>query len=196
MSASCHSFAIRIAIVCIVTCINVASTPPVQATLLDGQQVTWQEAYPTQTSINFPWGPLTVGPGPELTVQGVPTLIDFSLDISDQKIRIDYPYSNLAATGTFNGYILRDASAVAPFETVSLDRASTLAGMTSSRITFDAHDIFLNLSSLPVAAGSSVIVDINSVPEPSALILAVLALGGCTVVSWRRRRLGPGSVCR
>jgi hypothetical protein len=174
--------------------VGFACTSPAPAALLDGQQVTWQEAYPTQTSINFTWGPLTVGPGPELTVQGVPTLIDFSVDISDQQVRIDFPHNYQAATGTFNGYILSDSASVAPFETVNLDPGTTLAGMTSSRITFDPHDIFFNVSSLPVAGGSSIVVDINSVPEPSSLVLVVLAAIGAAILFRQRLWVGTTSI--
>ena len=158
------------------------------ADLLDGQQVTWKEAYPTVKSVNDTWGPLTVGPGPELTVQGVRGLIDFMADISDKQVIITFPHANQAATGTFNGYILIDSATAPPFETTSLDPGTTLPGMSNSRITFDPHDIFFNLSSLPVGAGNTVIVDINSVPEPSSLTLVILGGAGCVLVALLKKR--------
>jgi PEP-CTERM motif len=157
---------------------------PVRADSLTGTEMVLEEAYPAINHINYTWGPFVVGNNPAVTVLDVPGLVPFVLDAYDSSATFHFPDSAQASGGSFNGYILVDNAVT--FTGVSVDPSTTLEGFNDSRLSFDSNHIYINNENLFITAGSTLTVDISSVPEPSSLFLAVL---GCGLVSvWGKRR--------
>jgi hypothetical protein len=157
---------------------------PAQAGSLIGTNMTLEEANPTTNDVNYVWGPFVVGNNPAVTVLNTPGLIPFILDVYGSSATFSFPDYSQAAGGQFNGYILIDNDVT--FTNVSLDPSTTLPGFGASRLAYDDHDIYINVTGLFVPGGTSLTVDIASVPEPSSLVLAVLSCG--LVAVWASRR--------
>lgn len=156
-----------------------------------GTQATFELAYPEVYDIEEFWGPFTVvNTGPELTVNGEPGLTGFVLTVTGDSLTISFPEGGVPYGGDFNGYILVDDQVT--FESVSIDPSTTLTAFDASRLSFDAHDIYGNGTGIGPPAGSSVTLDISSVPvpEPSAMILmttgAITAILFCGSLVLRR----------
>ena len=148
---------------------------PVWAGSMAGTEMILEEAYPTVSHINYTWGPFVVGDNPAVTELTIPGLVPFVLDVYGSSATFLFPDADQSAVGSFNGYILVDDSV--EFTGVSVDPSTTLSGFDNSRVSFDAHSIYINCSALSETAGDTLTIDISSVPEPSSLLLA--AMGCC-----------------
>lgn len=173
-----------------------ATADQAKAGFLEGQQVTLDVAWPGTTNINYSYGPFFVNSTPEVTVNGVAALVDFSATVSDASVTFEFPQSNTFATDPFNGYVLTEDSTTIPaFFSASVDPGTTLAGFDQSRVSFDARDVYLNVSGLDVRAGQTLSVDFTPVPEPSTIVL--LGVGAICMWTYGRCRSQANRVaCR
>lgn len=124
-------------------------------------------------------GPLdvVVGPGVEVASFGG----YYSVDLADTNVLLTFLLGTQYGGFTFNGFHLTDQVGVIPdFTSVTL-ASTTLPGFDSSRITFDANNIFVNMAGLTSSTGQIISLDVTAaggtVPEPSSLFLAVAGIG-------------------
>ena len=118
---------------------------PAQAGFL-GQGVTWQFASPTTNAIVFDRGSAVVGSGQEFRPQG---LNDFAVDASGSQINIQsFALSPDSFQGNpFSGFRFSDAGGTIPdIVGVTLGGSTTWAGIDAASLSFDANDVFVNLS--------------------------------------------------
>jgi hypothetical protein len=170
-----------------VTFFAFAWTMPASAALLSGQTVQSTYLFPNTATVLFGPTNAVVGAGVELSGFAGFANIDFSdTNILITTIR-DAGVNNVA----FDGFRFFDVNGLIPdITSVTLNPATNYAGFTSSRLTFDANNVFVNVANLPGLNGQKISIDLNtsaSVPEPGtfAMIAAALAVAA-------RRRLCKG----
>lgn len=119
----------------------------------------------------------------------------FNIDVTDTGFQISFLDTLAGGSPAFNGIRLSDIqSTIGAFTSVVINPTSTLTGFGSSNVTFDADNVFVNLSGLNPVQGNLIALDINpsnlppaaiDIPEPASFITALSALG---VVLFARRR--------
>ena len=173
-------------IIVVVLGMQATITPSVEASLLEGKQIRWEWLYPNNSTV-LETQDLIIGPGiekPDTPYSGVL----FLLDLSDESISFTVGASYLGFGDTeYNGFHFFDFSnTIDPFYSVSINSATNLAGFSASRISFDADNIDISFTGLPVTTESLVLLDIATIPEPATLLL--LGLGGL-VLRGRKRTI-------
>lgn len=163
-------------------CLSVYSASAVS--LLDGKDITTATYFPDKNTIGFGGHPLesTVGPGIEIDASppGFPIA---SVDFSDTTIQIDFFRSLRGTVAEFNGWrFYDDNDMISPFTSAIL--TTTLPGWD---ISFDEDNIWLNGSGATYLDGSSLIIDIATVPIPPALWLFGAGLLGLSGTARRCR---------
>ena len=169
---------------------------PARADLFFGHNLSYQVVDTNQGSTavqNFLVNDMSITDPPEININGT-NVVGGTLTVTDHLVYIKLNQSAVFDTATFNGSVIRDVDTNIPAITsVTVDKATTLAGFGQSNVTFDAKDLFVNVSSLVAHAGDVILLDVNppaAVPEPGSLTL--IAVGGlaCGAVAWLRRRMG------
>lgn len=155
---------------------------------LFGQTVRVTYEYPTVGVLYYLGGPadVVVGSGSEL--------LNFAafadIDLSDNQIVITARRNAGSNAEQFDGFHFYDIlTSIPAFATVSLNPATTYAGLGPSNLFFDADNIYVNVVGLPGLSGQSIVIDVNAdvtapVPEPSTLVL----LGAGLIAGARRLR--------
>lgn len=164
---------------------------PVHAVLLNGKTVTLGYLYPDiNTVYSGLSGNITVGPWLEFDASG--TTFPVSTDISDNQITNDYLAQGVWDNTSFNGYHIFDVySDIDAFLSVTINPLTSMAGLDSSRITFDDNYIWVNWAGLAFDSNTLVVLDINAnestIPEPSTLLLLGAGLAGVAALRMMRR---------
>jgi len=169
---------------------------PANAALLSGQTVRLQYYFPDLSTPNNSSGTgnYLVGAGVEVT-DGI-----LSFDFTDTQIIFSFNNTGDQAIGfgeqPFNGYGISDLNGtIAPFTSVTSLFSNMPAEFTSSDVTFDANNIFLNFSHVFFDAHSSgsATFTINApvpetdVPEPLTLSLFGAGLVGAFAAQRKRK---------
>jgi hypothetical protein len=170
---------------------------PARADLFFGHTLSWQVVDTNQgstTPANFLVNDTSITDPPEVNLNGS-NVVAGTLTVTDHILYFKYPNSAVFDTATFNGYVIRDVDTNIPAITsVTLDKNTTLPGFVISDVTFDAKDLFINVSGLVAHPGDVIQIDVNvpaSVPEPGSLALIGVSGLACGAVAWvRRRRMG------
>lgn len=113
--------------------------------------------------------PVTFVVGPEVEVPDFLNNPTFSVDVSENSIKIynfrNYPqfpgqagFSGTPDHASFNGPAFTDNTST--FTTVSVDPASTLAGLNASRLSWDAHHLYVNWMDLKYDSTTTVILNV------------------------------------
>ena len=166
---------------------------PAQATLLDGKTVHMQYLNPDLGSVY--WGfdfDYVVGPGVEAThVVGT----QMNVDLSDTTILFTFDWqAAFSSGGTFNGIHIEDTQGAIPdIDAVSLSaNPGTVLppGYTSSRVTYDANNIYVDFRGVNPGPSNTVRLDLTVVPEPAGVLLATAGLLSILAVRGRRERVG------
>lgn len=156
------------------------------ASLLDGQPVTLEHLFPTVSSLNEMLADgVIVGPG----IEGQTFDSLYSVDVADDTITVRQLQGVNWSLAPFNGLHL-----YAPG--VTFTGAATVWNpcvelfqhwdVDPNRVSFDAHDLWLNFAGLSVLQGEELTILLNpvlSIPEPTTL---ALVLAGLAVIAARR----------
>jgi hypothetical protein len=138
-----------------------------------------------------------------LNVSGFPSPLA-AISPHDRQIIIYSPFADSSFFASviyyphdFNGFAFRDMlNNIDPFTSVTVSALNTLTGFDGARISFDADNIFINLSGLTFYQGQRAVLDINpisapppvgGVPEPAGWALLIAGFG-LTAAAMRRRR--------
>ena len=158
---------------------------PARASFLDGQTVQTTYLFPNTSTVFA--GPVNsvVGPGVELL-----SFAGFAnIDFSDTNIRITTTRNAALNNVAFDGFRFTDISGtISAITSVTLNPATNYAGFDSTRVTFDANNVFVNVANLAGLQGQVISLDLSTaaaVPEPSALGLIAIGSG---FLGWRLRR--------
>jgi hypothetical protein len=167
-----------IAVLVVVAC---AVALPVRADLTGDTIRTW-ELYPDLGTIYG--GPVdVVDPGTILAFPTFAPIVDITFNAAN--ITITMTRDATAFTSSFNGFRFFDVSE-APFASVTLDSATDVPGIDASRVAFDGQDIYVNFSGITYSTGQEVSLDVQAAPEPSYLMLLVIA--ALLMLGFRRQK--------
>jgi len=171
-----------------------ALAPAAQAGLIGNVGISWlypdtSTTYASDTiavgsSLNCPGAsPICVGYS---GVGGTQVFGVTSASITYVAADIGVPYASATFNGfDFTGLTFADAGSLASFGLVT-----NIAGLTSADVSFTGNSIEINLQGLP--ADGTFTLNLSetgsSTPEPGSLIPVGAALGGLTVLLFRRRR--------
>ena len=157
---------------------------------LNGQAVRVSQNYPTMSAIFTNGGTQTV------TSSGATYFAqDVNIQVKPSQVVFTFTGSTSFVNSDFNGYQIAEVG-VSPvtFTSVTLDAASTVAGFDSSRITFDANNIFANFRGLTYTVGQNVTLNlgfapaVSAVPEPGEWATMGMAGAGLCGLMVRARR--------
>ncbi len=159
-----------------------AAAIPVRADVLAGDLIRTWELYPDLSTIYG--GPVDViDPGTILAFPSFAPIVN--IFFNDVNITIQMARDATAFTSAFNGFRFFDVSE-APIGSVALDGATNVPGIDASRVTFDAQDIYVNFSGITYSTGQEVSLDVQAAPEPSYLMLLVIA--ALLMLGFRRQK--------
>lgn len=158
--------------ICLLVCLFVGSA---NAGLI-GNDVLLEYLFP-DTSTIYGSATATVGAGTEFTN----FVNHFDLDVDDTNITVNpFSFSSSFSTFSFNGWVLSDLNGtIDDIVNVTINSATNMIGLDSSRLTFDSNSIGINWQGLSFTTNTIVSLDVefDSVPVPEPLSIALLGLG-------------------
>jgi hypothetical protein len=129
-------------------------------------------------------GNFVVGPGDEIY-----SITDAMghMNVTADQIIVEFRHSSTIGAAAFNGWVLTDIlGTVDRFASVTIDAATDLIGLDASRLSFTDDTIALNWQGLSFDAGTRVVLNVstspNPVPEPGSLPLLGAALLGIAFI--------------
>jgi hypothetical protein len=150
--------------------------------------------FPTLGTVCCGSGSAVVGSGIEFPTGSFPNYNSNAfIDVGDLQIDYGQTAATTYTSGAFNGFRFFDTlGTIAPITGVSINGATNLAGFNSSRLSFDADNIFINLQGLSAGGAHLVRLDVQfgstAVPEPSAILFLGSGLTGIAILARRRRQ--------
>jgi hypothetical protein len=176
----------------VVACAVIAMVTPARASLLSGETVQTTYFFPNLSTVFCGSVNSVVGAGTELPGY----CFVFAVDFSDTNITItavNPPGQNNVA---FDGFRFFDVNSTIPDITgVAVNAATSYGGagaFTSSRVSFDANTLFVNVENLPGVVGQIISLDLSgpsvAVPEPSGVFLLAAGLVSLALLRIRRGR--------
>ena len=153
---------------------------------LDGKTVTLDVFQGDMNTITDPLGDAVVGAGVEF-----PGLFDgfYDVDISSTQFIANNFVSPGFFAGSVNGWRLSDTDTAFIFTSATVSPSNTLAGLDNSMISFDDHNLYINVGGTSFDTSTEVIVDVTISPIPEPTTFTLLGLGSLALVLARRRRL-------
>jgi PEP-CTERM motif len=91
-----------------------------------------------------------------------------------------------------NGSLISSVSGIPAFTSVKLDPSSMLgsSGFTSKDVTWNSSNVAVTWMNLPFVAGNTVVLDVNSIPEPSTWAMMLIGFAGLGFAGYRTSRKG------
>lgn len=158
-----------------------------QATLLDGKTIGYNYYY---NNLLYQSGSAVVGP--QLEAPSIMSVL--SLNASDTELLISFLRTaqfQSINTSSLNGLDVFDVqNAISSFTAISVE--TNIANFDTSRISFNADHVWINLQGFASTVGTSITIRLTSasteVPEPTSLALIGLGLIGLAGLRRAKRR--------
>jgi hypothetical protein len=112
----------------------------------------------------------------------------YSVDFASDTISFDHLIGNSIGytAATFNGWVFSGLDFGVPITSLRLTSFG-ITGLTSSRLSFTANSITLNLQGLRYDSHNGWQIQLNPVPVPASCLLLMAGLGGLALIRRRRR---------
>jgi hypothetical protein len=179
---------LRITLFAVVATLALGSSVAKAGGLLLGDLIDFQYDFPALGSVNNEYGTQTVNPVASWNYYGVLTLT-----VSDNQIVLFSPGGvDWRGSASWNGPVFTDVTRDPGITGVTLDAATNVSGADASQIYFTSNVVGFNETTLQFLAGQEVVLDLQggSVPEPSSILLAVVAgLAGIAYAVRRRNHI-------
>jgi hypothetical protein len=149
------------------------------AAVFDNTTVTYQYLFP-DTSTVFDHGSYYVPPA-GVTIPNIAGSPALTLNIQGNDLTLNSAVTGQFAPGAFNGFEITDPSVT--FSSFSLLSNTALSG--SPVLSFDTHDLWVNMQNLGINPGT-VQFAVN-VPEPETYAMLLAGLGLIGFIAYRRK---------